>query len=123
MKQLHGIILAALFVSGCAGFGQVAQISDLSTDELKRLHNVRLLDSDNGIHYTSLGRVKGLSCKGSWMSGDTKQEAAMTQLKMKAVQMDANAVLYPTCSHDASVDWGNNCWESWVCVGEAVRVK
>jgi hypothetical protein len=41
----------------------------------------------------------------------------MMQLRIKAVKRNANAVLYPTCSHHTSVDWSNNCWESWVCVG------
>jgi hypothetical protein len=47
----------------------------------------------------------------------------MMQLRTKAVKPNANAVLYPTCSHDTSVDWSHSCRESWVCVGEAAIVR
>lgn len=112
-----------LLLAGCAGLGQVERVSDLSMDQLKQMHDIKLYGSAEGIQYKSMGKVKGLSCKGSAWSGGSKEEAAMTQLKMKAVKAGANAIFYPTCSHDASVDWGNNCWESVVCVGEAAIVE
>lgn len=119
-------IVAGLFlilISGCAGFGQIERVSDLSVNQLKMLQDIQLYDSADDLNYITLGKVKGLSCKGSAYSGNTDKEAAITQLKIKALKINANAILYPTCSHDSSVDWGNNCWESWVCVGEAIRVK
>lgn len=122
MVRLY-LVCVSLLLSGCAGLGQIERLSDLSTDQLRQIHNVQLYDNDNNLKYKSLGQIKGLSCKGSYGSGDTKQEAAMMQLKIKAVKVNANAILYPTCSHDASVDWGNNCWESWVCVGEAAWLE
>lgn len=118
-----GVVLCSLLLSGCAGLGQIERVSDLSTQQLRQVNGVKLYDNEQGLKYTSLGKIKGLSCKGSALSGSTEKEAAMTQLKIKAVKAGANAVLYPTCSHDASVDWGNNCWESWVCVGEAIVVE
>jgi len=116
-------VIVCLLLSGCAGLGQVERVSDLSMEQLRQVHNIRLYDNDKGLNYKPLGQIKGISCKGSAFSGDTKEEAAMTQLKIKAIKVNANAILYPTCSHDASVDWGNNCWESWVCVGEAAWVE
>ena len=123
MNRVYVLLFAFLFISGCAGFGQIERVSDLTAEQLRQVHDIQLLENDKGIKYTSLGKVKGISCKGSWLSGNTNKEAAMTQLKIKAVKLNADAILYPTCSHDASVDWGNNCWESWVCVGEAVLLK
>ena len=112
-----------LIFSGCAGLGQVERISDLSAEHLRQISNVQFYETDKNLDYQSLGKIKGISCKGSANSGDTSKEAALMQLKIKAIKIGANAILYPTCSHDASVDWSNNCWESWVCIGEAAIVN
>lgn len=122
MNRFYVLIVCSL-LSACAGFGQVERVSDLSPQELRNLRNIKFYETDDNIKYTPLGSIKGISCKGSAVSGNTKEDAAMTQLKIKAVKMNANAIFFATCSHDASVDWGNNCWESWVCVGEAGRIE
>ncbi len=122
MKNIVAGLLIIL-ISGCAGFVQVERVSDLSVNQLKMLQDIQLYENTDDLNYVSLKKVKGISCKGSAYSGNADKEAAITQLKIKALKLNANAVLYPTCSHDSSVDWGNNCWESWVCVGEAIRVK
>lgn len=114
------ILIGALCLAGCAGLGQVERVSDLSTDQLQKVHQVQLFKSAPE-NYESLGKMKGLSCKGSGFSGTPTEESALLQLKIKAVKAGANGILYPTCSQDNSVDWGNNCWESWVCVGEAIK--
>jgi len=116
-------LLTVLFLYGCAGLGQVERVDDLTVSQLRKANEVKFYESDKELNYTSLGKIKGLSCKGSPHSVAASQEAAMTQLRIKAVKMGADAVLYPTCSHDVSVDWSNNCWESWICIGEAVSVK
>lgn len=115
--------LCLILVTGCAGFGQIERVSDLSVNQLQMLQDIQLYESADDLNYVSLGKIKGISCKGSVLSGKTDKETAVTQLKIKALKLNVNAVLYPTCSHDTSVDWSNNCWESWVCVGEAIRVK
>ncbi len=117
------VLITLILLSGCAGFGQVERIDDLSVTQLQQLQEIKLYDSPEGLNYDSLGKVKGISCKGSAFSGNTEKDAAITQLKIKALKVGSNAILYTTCSHDSSVDWGNNCWDSWVCVGEAVRLK
>ncbi|OOF07960.1 hypothetical protein BZG82_15780 [Salinivibrio sp. PR5] len=124
-KIMKGVLvpLLALFLTGCAGFGQVERVDDLSLTQIKAMNEIEIIQNPSSLKYVSKGKIKGISCKGSAFSGDTSEQAAMTQLKIKAVQLGANAVLYPTCSQDASVDWGNNCWESWVCIGEAAFLE
>ena len=117
------ILISLLVLSGCAGLGQIERVSDLSVEQLRQVNNIQFYASDKNLHYSSIGRIKGISCKGSPFSGDTSKEAAMMQLRIKAVKIGANAVLFSTCSQDASVDWGNNCWASWVCIGEAAILK
>ena len=121
-KILISIILIFLF-SGCSGLGQIESISNLSISNLKNMNKIQLLKDAENIKYDSFGKIKGLSCKGSANSGSASKDGAMTQLKIKAIKLNANAILYTTCSHDASVDWSNNCWESWVCFGEAIKLK
>ena len=111
--------------------------SKLSSDELQQLQNVQLLSPDKGLAYASKGEVKGLACKLSvaplipvwvWrpvpseLNGKTPEELALTQLKIKAVKAGGNAVLSSACTHSDSLDWTNNCFETWICAGEAVHV-
>jgi len=114
-------VIVCLLLSGCTGLGQIESVSDLSMEQLRQFHNIRFYDNDKGLNYKSLGQIKGISCLG--VSANAKEEDAMMQLKIKAIKVNANAILYPTCSHNASVDWSNNCGESWVCVGEAAWVE
>lgn len=44
----------------------------------------------------------------------------MEGVKINAVLMDADAVINTACQNNG-VDWGNNCWSSIVCVGEAIK--
>lgn len=76
------VVLALALLSGCAGFGQVERVSDLSVGQLKQMKDIQFLEGDEGLNYRSLGKVKGISCKGSAFSGDTDKEAALTQLKI-----------------------------------------
>lgn len=122
MKKLW-MLLPLSLLTGCAGFGQVERVDDLSLVQIRAMNEIQTIQNPADLGYSSKGKIKGISCKGSALSGNTSEEAAMTQLKIKAVKAGANAVLYPTCSQDASVDWGNNCWESWVCIGEAALLE
>ena len=52
-------------------------------------------------------------------NGLTPQAAALTQLRIKALLSGANAVVAPSCKRSEGLDWGNNCFESWRCTGQA----
>ena len=142
------VILGCPLLGGCAAIAgdaaysaafrtKIEDPSQLPTDELRQLELVQLYNSDQGLSYVSKGRVAGLSCKLSiaplipvwvWkpalseLNGKTPEDAAMTQLKIKALKSGGNAVLSPTCTHKDGLDWGNNCFESWMCVGHAIQV-
>jgi hypothetical protein len=98
---------------------------------------IKFIESAAGLGSTPKGEVVGLACKLTvallvfkWIwrpelneiNGKTPEEAARTQLLVKAMQMGANAVAAPSCTHKDGIDWGNNCFESWVCSGQAVLV-
>ena len=86
---------------------------------------------------TPRGKVVGLACKlnagvfvfeWTWKpelneaNGLTPEEAARNQLRLKAMRTGANAVVVSSCTHKESSDWGNDCFESWRCTGQALLV-
>ncbi len=140
------MILGCSLLGGCASIAgltvdaaysaafraRIESASGLSPDELQQLQTLRFYSTDKGLAYTSIGQVQGISCKATvWLwipnlselNGRTPQEAAMMQLKIKAVRAGGNAILSSACSHSESIDWANNCWESWTCVGEAIHAE
>ena len=133
-------------MSGCAVVGDAAysaafrtrfvDVTELSAEELHRLAAIQLRETADASLYVSRGKVTGLACSLSvaplvpiffWApplsaaNGSTPKEVAMTQLKIKALKLGANAVSAPSCIHHEIVDWANNCFESWVCSGEAMQ--
>ncbi|WP_124540332.1 hypothetical protein [Piscinibacter terrae] len=140
-----------LFVSGCASIGtsygvegaynaalrtKIEDVSKLPEQEQLRLREVKFIES-TGLASIPKGEVVGLACKltvavlvfkWTWRpelnetNGKTPEEAARVQLLLKAMQRGANAVVAPSCTHKDGIDWGNNCFESWVCTGQAVWV-
>lgn len=137
--------LTCSLLCGCAVVGDISysaafrtsmeDASKLSTDDLRQLQQIQLYSSGTGLTYMSAGQVEGISCKLSaglmwrWKpalsepNGNTPEEAAMMQLKIKALRAGGNAIVMPVCSHTEGLDLGNNCFDSWICVGEAILTK
>lgn len=139
-------------LSGCASVGiayggesaynaafreKIEETSKLPEAEQGRLKQIKFIESAEGQGGTAKGEVVGLACKltvallvfkWTWQpelgdtNGRTPEEAARTQLRLKAMKRGANAVAAPSCVHKDGIDWGNNCFESWVCTGQAVFV-
>ena len=142
-------VMLMLHVAGCASIGaayggealynaafreKITDPTKLSADEQSKLQQVQVLALAPGADSAPKGRVVGLSCKLTvavfvfkWVwkpelnetNGLTPEEAARTQVRIKAMQAGANAVVAPTCTHKDGIDWGNNCFESWQCAAQA----
>jgi len=151
LLSLFGIVVVAAAgatMSGCAVVGDAAysaafrttfvDVAKLSAEELRQLDAMQVREARDGLVYVSRGKVTGLACSLSvaplvpvffWtpplseVNGRTPKEAAMTQMRVKALKLGANAVLSPSCVHHDIVDWGNNCFESWACTGEAMETR
>lgn len=145
------IVAAAVAVaatSGCAVVGDKAysaafrtpfvDVTKLSADELSQLAAIQVREASQEPGDVARGKVTGLACSLSvaplvpiffWTpplsaaNGRTPKSVAMTQLKIKALKLGADAVLSPSCVHHEIVDWGNNCFESWICTGDAVQTQ
>ena len=145
---LAAVVAASTAASGCAIVADAAysaafrtrfvDATKLSSAELRQLAAIEFREAADEREYVSRGKVTGLACSVSvaplvpvfrWTpplsdaSGRTPKEVAMTQLKMKALKVGADSVLSPSCVHHELVDWGNNCFESWSCSGEAVQTR
>jgi|SRR5450432_1344566 len=144
------LLLVLPVLAGCASVGasygaesaynvafrtKIEEAAKLSEAERVRLSEVKFIEPAWSVGGTPKGEVVGLACKltvallvfkWTWRpelgdtNGKTPEEAARTQLRLKAMNLGANAVASPTCIHKDGIDWGNNCFESWVCTGQAV---
>lgn len=116
------IIAAASLLAtvGCAGLGQGVRISEMSSEEIRRYNEMQLLPSGSAPSEGTLGRVEGLSCGGDGQAVVSEAEA-LDQLKMKAAKLGARSLSNVACQYHGRVDWKNNCWKSYTCVGDAFQ--
>jgi hypothetical protein len=142
------VVLCIPLQCGCAIVGDAAysaafrikteDASGLSSADLRRLGRVPVHSSGTALAYVPVAQVSGLACKLSvaplipvWLwrppvselNGSTPEQVAMTQLKVRALRSGGNAILSPVCVHNEGLDWQNNCFESWICKGEAIRLE
>jgi hypothetical protein len=150
MQLIVLLLSAPQLLTGCASIGiayggesaynaafrtKIEDLSKLSEEDQARLKQASFIESSSGLDLTPKGEVIGLACKltvallvfkWTWqpelndLNGNTPEEAARTQMLFKAMKNGANAVYAPSCAHKDGIDWGNNCFESWVCTGQAV---
>ena len=117
---------------------KIVDVSRLPPAQFDDTRSVLLFASSAGLDYLDKGPVAGLACKLSvaplipkffWhppLSDEfapSPEDAARLQMKIKAVQAGANAVIEPQCFHKDGIDWGNDCFDSWICRGRAVVVR
>jgi hypothetical protein len=141
------VAVCSLQLTGCAalmvGWGAdsiyaaafrttIIDISKLKGEERERLQAVEILSADAATPRVSKGPVKGFACKllglDGWhwrptpseVNGKTPEATAVTQMKVKAVLLGGNAVVLKSCTHGDAWDWGNDCFDTWTCIGEAV---
>jgi hypothetical protein len=112
---------------------KIEDASKLSPDDAQRLLKVRSITVPTDAPYESRGRIIGLACSLGlffpvWLppvseaNGETPEGVALQQLRVKTVRAGGNAMLEASCVHSNSIDWANNCFESWICTGEAIRL-
>ena len=113
----------------------IVDVSELTREEQDRLQHVEVVSEDSAATRVIKGPVKGFACKllavNGWRwkpppsdaNGATPEAAALTQAKIKAVLLGGNAVVLKSCTHGDAWDWGNDCFDTWTCIGEAVVVQ
>lgn len=150
---IAAVVGAALGVSACASIGAgtavdaaysaamrepISDAHALPAELLARVRSVKVLASREGLEGEDRGTVTGLSCKLTagvfvfrWVwkpalddvNGQTPEDAAWTQLRIRAVERGADTLVAPRCTHRDGIDWGQNCFESWRCTAQAFATR
>lgn len=111
MRLVLGIVMAC----GCA-------TTPTMTPELRRAAaSVQLIDGPPPAGHELVAPVEHLSC--ARVVGTTPDmAAAREQLKIEAAMRGANAVASIVCQEEG-VSFGDNCWKSVRCMGDAIRLR
>lgn len=114
-------ILSLILFSACAAN---PRITSLRPDQRARLNTIQIYDGDVDRPYKIVGPAEGLSCRrNTYNDPDPTKEEALDGVLIKAALLDADAVINTACQYKPGTDWKNNCWSSWVCVGDAIKYK
>ena len=113
---------ALTFLVGCASNPSV---SSLTSAERQMVAEMLVLKAGAipRESYQILGSVEGIACKRNlYASGSPNMDEAMQGVRIRAAMLGADAVTNMVCEDKREVDWGRNCWQTVVCVGDAVLV-
>jgi uncharacterized protein YbjQ (UPF0145 family) len=101
--------------------GACAPTMNITPDMRRRAASTPILASEQvgAREYTILSEVVGRSCARQ-VGSDPNMEAAREELKIKAAQLNADAVINVLCK-EGGIDWAHNCWKSIECRGDAVK--
>ena len=122
---IHGLLLLA---AGCVGpLVPVIDLKSVSPEKLQESQKVQIFTvgatpTDLPIE-AHLGEITVYSCKNKVWDPPASKGNALAQLKVKAIDMGADAVMDVTFDFRGKDTWGTNCWESVTATGSAVRLK
>ena len=120
-----GLISLAFVLSAC-GAGQWAdqvQVSKLSPDEQKAALTIRVFDQTMQPPPAKeiVGEVQAVSCQNKpWQPPSTKGDA-LSQLRVKALRLGANAITGVTYT-ERGTTYNPNCWNSVIVSGTAAKL-
>lgn len=108
-------------VIGCA---MNPRVETLTSAQRSKIASIEISQTDIARPYVLLGQVDGLSCNRSKSQvADVTYDEAMQGIRIRAVQLEADAVINVFCQKNSDTDWLNNCWASIKCIGDAVRYR
>lgn len=117
---IYFLIFASL-ICGCASNPSV---EDLSSEQRSQYSRIAILDSPPAASFETVGVVKGISChRNAYQKNGVTSDEAIYGIKLEAAKLKADAVINMVCQEKKEADWGNNCWQSYVCVGDAIKYK
>ena len=68
--------------------------------------------------YEIISEVLGVSCAVQ-AGSDPSVEGARSELRLRAAQLNADAVINAFCE-EGGIDWGRNCWKKIECRADAI---
>ena len=125
LKSATTYCLIAMLVVGC-GAGQWAdqvQVSKLPPEQQKSALAVRVFDQSMQPPSAKeiVSEIQAVSCQNKpWQPPSTKGDA-LSQLRVKALQLGANAITGVTYT-ERGTTYKPNCWNSVIVSGTAVKL-
>jgi len=119
------IIAAAVSLGGC-GAGKYADqltVSKLPVSEQRAALAVRVFDQtmQPPPALEIIGEVQAVSCQNKMWDAPATKGDALSQLRVKALRLGANAVTSVTYS-ERGTSYKPNCWQSVIVSGTAVKL-
>lgn len=126
MKKLI-VALFLLTLSGCATFLPVTDVSKVPKEILQEAYKIKTFTAGSDVNYPNikeyLGDITAYSCKHFMTDPPASKGDALTQLRLKALELGANGIIDVTFDSRGTDVWGTNCWESVQASGVAVRFE
>ncbi|MCI6797033.1 MAG: exopolysaccharide synthesis regulator RcsF [Succinatimonas sp.] len=116
------LVLAALVLSGCSGYAFHTNLDPSNFKEYYKPSGVtEVTDEDlEGKPYKSKGMVTGLSCQVKEGEHVATASEARTQAKIKAVDLNANAIRFKQC---VRLENTPACIVSYSCYADALIIE
>ncbi|PSJ45949.1 exopolysaccharide biosynthesis protein [Zobellella taiwanensis] len=120
--RIFGIALAALTLSGCAGWGFDSNVSPEGIKEYYKGDGVTLYTKAEleGVNYVTLGSVEGEACQVEAQEAPPKVADARAHIRRRAADMGANGLILDSCIR---FDDMPGCIEQVLCTGQAITVN
>ena len=128
-KVMFALLIPAAFTFGCVTPVKTVNHYDVSSEALKNIRAMQPLPdsalSDSG--YTDIGVVSGSSCHSyahvyAGTGSETSNRKVFEQLILKAADLGAEHITTPHCEVIGSVQPGDDCTATLMCVSHALQV-
>ncbi len=113
------------FLTIAAGCASNPPVTEMTSSEREKIGEMIIFEPgalERG-SYRIIGIVEGLACKRNLHArGSPSIAEAQQGVRIRAAEMGADAVANMLCQEKQEVDWGRNCWQTVICVGDAIAV-
>lgn len=100
-------------------------MSEQNPQEVAASLNVKVYEGSSftGTVKTYLQSISAFSCKNQAYDPPPTKGDALSQLRLKAARLGANAIVNVYFDTDGTDAWGTNCWKSVTASGDAVVIQ
>lgn len=114
------VLISTLALTACMSN---PKIDDLTSTQRAKAANMPVHENNPYPNAKVMKTVTGLSCnRNANQRQDVSREEALEGVKIQAALLGADAVVNNICQKNSDTDWGNNCWASVKCIGDAVKL-
>jgi hypothetical protein len=122
MKIWYVSLFSISLIVGLLSCASNPRVEDLSSEQRAKYAQIEILETQPSRPFKILGTVKGISChRNAYQKHGLSSDEAINGVRLQAAEYKADAVINMVCQENKEADWGNNCWSSFVCVGDAIK--